>query len=65
MHALTCDSVFFPKGVGTVVSGITLQGTVRINDMLMLGPDTLGNFQPVQVKGIHRRRMPTSVSFGY
>jgi len=24
----------------------------------MLGPDALGNFQPIAVKSIHRKRMP-------
>ena len=44
--------------MGTVVSGTTLKGTIRLNDTLMLGPDPLGHFQPVAVKSIHRKRMP-------
>eukprot|EP00730_Choanoeca_flexa_P017712 TRINITY_DN8563_c0_g1_i4.p1 TRINITY_DN8563_c0_g1~~TRINITY_DN8563_c0_g1_i4.p1 ORF type:complete len:537 (+),score=112.89 TRINITY_DN8563_c0_g1_i4:65-1675(+) len=52
------DDTFSVPGVGTVVSGTNLRGTVRVNDVLALGPDTLGNFQQVVVKGIHRRRMP-------
>lgn len=44
--------------MGTVVSGTLLQGSIRINDVLMLGPDALGNFQPIAVKSIHRKRMP-------
>jgi len=55
------DDTFSVPGVGTVVSGTTLQGTVRVNDTLLLGPDSTGNFQPVAIKGIHRRRMPTTV----
>ena len=46
------------QGVGTVVSGTTLKGVIRINDTLLLGPDSLGQFQPIAVKSIHRKRMP-------
>ena len=51
-----CFSNF--QGVGTVVSGTCLRGTIRLNDTLLLGPDPLGQFQPIQVKTIHRKRMP-------
>jgi GTPase len=33
-----------------------LSGTARANDTLMLGPDANGAFQPVSIKGIHRKR---------
>ncbi len=46
------------QGVGTVVSGTTLKGVIRINDSLLLGPDSLGQFQNITVKSIHRKRMP-------
>ena len=52
------DDTFSVPGVGTVVSGTLLQGSIKINDTLMLGPDALGNFQPIAVKSIHRKRMP-------
>ena len=41
-----------------MVSGTCLRGTIRLNDTLLLGPDPLGQFQPIQVKTIHRKRMP-------
>jgi len=40
------------------VSGTCLRGTIRLNDVLLLGPDPLGQFQPITVKTIHRKRMP-------
>lgn len=52
------DDTYSVPGVGTVVSGTTLKGVIRLNDILLLGPDPLGHFQPVAVKSIHRKRMP-------
>lgn len=51
-------SCYQSQGVGTVVSGTCLRGTIRLNDTLLLGPDPLGQFQPITVKTIHRKRMP-------
>ncbi|XP_077293166.1 GTP-binding protein 1 [Arctopsyche grandis] len=51
------DDTYSVPGVGTVVSGTTLQGTIRLNDTLLLGPDLLGRFIPIAVKSIHRKRM--------
>ncbi|XP_067125333.1 GTP-binding protein 1 [Centruroides vittatus] len=52
------DDTYSVPGVGTVVSGTTLKGVIRLNDILLLGPDPLGHFQPVAIKSIHRKRMP-------
>ncbi|KAM9314617.1 GTP-binding protein 1-like isoform 1-T2 [Pholidichthys leucotaenia] len=52
------DDTYSVPGVGTVVSGTTLRGLIRLNDMLLLGPDPLGTFIPIAVKSIHRKRMP-------
>merc|ERR1712066_17332 len=54
------DDTYQVPGVGTVVSGTTFRGTIRINDSLLLGPDPLGHFHPIAVKSIHRKRMPVS-----
>ncbi|XP_026469311.1 GTP-binding protein 1 [Ctenocephalides felis] len=51
------DDTYSVPGVGTVVSGTTLQGVIRLNDVLLLGPDPIGHFQPIAVKSIHRKRM--------
>lgn len=48
---------YYNQGVGTVVSGTTLQGIIRVNDNLQLGPDPLGHFSTITVKSIHRKRM--------
>ncbi|XP_047144410.1 GTP-binding protein 1 isoform X1 [Hydra vulgaris] len=52
------DDTYSVPGVGTVVSGTTLQGIIQINDTLLLGPDGVGAFQPVPIKSIHRKRLP-------
>ncbi|XP_024083663.1 GTP-binding protein 1 [Cimex lectularius] len=51
------DDTYSVPGVGTVVSGTTLKGVIKLNDTLMLGPDPLGHFIPIAVKSIHRKRM--------
>nr|XP_022920866.1 GTP-binding protein 1 [Onthophagus taurus]XP_022920867.1 GTP-binding protein 1 [Onthophagus taurus]XP_022920868.1 GTP-binding protein 1 [Onthophagus taurus] len=51
------DDTYSVPGVGTVVSGTTLKGIIKLNDTLMLGPDPLGHFQAIAVKSIHRKRM--------
>ncbi|XP_023179243.2 GTP-binding protein 1 [Drosophila hydei] len=51
------DDVYSVPGVGTVVSGTCLQGTIKLNDNLMLGPNAVGTFVPITIKSIHRKRM--------
>ncbi|XP_041093723.1 GTP-binding protein 1-like [Polyodon spathula] len=46
------DDTYSVPGVGTVVSGTTLRGLIRLNDVLLLGPDPLGKRMPVkEVRG--------------
>ncbi|XP_002736315.1 GTP-binding protein 1-like [Saccoglossus kowalevskii] len=52
------DDTYSVPGVGTVVSGTTLKGMIKLNDNLLLGPDALGQFLPIAVKSIHRKRLP-------
>jgi len=54
------DDTYTVPGVGTVVSGTTMKGTISCNDTLLLGPDPLGHFQPLSVKSIHRKRLPVN-----
>ncbi|KAK3520608.1 hypothetical protein QTP70_028624 [Hemibagrus guttatus] len=55
---VTASNFSSERGVGTVVSGTTLRGLIRLNDTMLLGPDPLGAFIPIAVKSIHRKRMP-------
>lgn len=61
----TVDDVFSVPGVGTVASGTLISGHVKAGDTLLMGPDSTGKFESVQIKSIHRKRMPvTEVSAG-
>ena len=35
-----------------------MRGLIKTNDPLLMGPDSLGNFKPIIVKSIHRKRLP-------
>jgi len=50
------DGFYIVAGVGGVVAGTLTSGTVKLGDVLMLGPDNSGDFKPVIVKGIHYKR---------
>ncbi|KAA3676957.1 uncharacterized protein DEA37_0014854 [Paragonimus westermani] len=54
------DDIFSVPGVGNVVAGTCLCGVIRLNDTLLLGPDPMGQFIPVPIKSIHRKRMPVT-----
>ena len=35
-----------------------MQGVICVNDVLLLGPTSLGEFFSVSIRGIHRKRLP-------
>lgn len=52
---------FTVTGLGLVVSGVIVAGTVHQGMQLLLGPDAVGNFKPVMVKDIHVNRLSQKV----
>lgn len=54
------DDIHQVPGVGTVVSGLILKGSIKVNDLLYLGPDSLGHYQQVSIRSIHRKRLPVT-----
>ena len=56
------DDSFSITGVGVVVAGTMLKGTVVTGDTLLYGPDEFGHFKNVIVKGIHTRGVPVAAT---
>ncbi|CAD7966787.1 unnamed protein product [Amoebophrya sp. A120] len=54
------ESIFLVAGVGVVVAGFMRSGTVTVGSHLYLGPDSLGKYKHLIVRGIHIRRVPKS-----
>lgn len=54
------DSTWSVTGVGTVIGGHLLSGTIRVNDKLFLGPNN-GNYEQVIVRSIHCKRVALQV----
>jgi GTPase len=51
------DGIYHVTGVGIVVAGTLLSGTVNLGQTLLLGPTKTDQFKPMQVKGIHHKRI--------
>ncbi|KAK4538646.1 hypothetical protein CDCA_CDCA19G4671 [Cyanidium caldarium] len=54
----TIDEHFMVTGVGTVVSGVCLRGSVCQGQAVYLGPDGLGRFTRISIKSVHYKRVP-------
>ena len=52
------DMPFNVNGVGTVVGGHLIRGTVNVNDKLFVGPLYNGEYVETQVKSIHCKQTP-------
>lgn len=50
------DQHFTVPGVGHVVAGTLVSGVISLNQIVLMGPDTVGKFNPVTVKSIHHMR---------
>jgi GTPase len=51
------DSRYFAKGVGLILGGTVVKGVIKMEEQMMFGPDRMGNFRPVVIKGIHENRV--------
>ena len=52
------QETFRVGGVGTVVAGMLFYGTVRVNDVMKLGPFSTGEFVDVKIRSIECKRVP-------
>lgn len=57
------DDKFNVKGVGVVVSGVVLQGSIGIDDYVQIGPFNDGSSRLVRIKSIHLHRTPVQRVF--
>ncbi len=51
------DGIYAVQGVGVVVAGTMLAGTISLNQEVLLGPDPNGEFVPVSIRSIHFNRL--------
>lgn len=54
------DNIWNVKGVGIVVGGQLISGTIKIGDKLFLGPNS-DEYATVQVKSIHCKKVPLQI----
>jgi GTPase len=55
---LQVDETFEVPGIGTVVSGLMIEGIIRESDEMLLGPDDSGNFANVSIVSLQRHKIP-------
>ncbi|KAI4201858.1 MAG: hypothetical protein LQ346_002062 [Caloplaca aetnensis] len=55
------NDTFSVPFVGTVVSGVVKSGMIHAGDPVLIGPDSLGQFQTTHIRSIERKRIPVPV----
>ncbi|KAL8802088.1 MAG: hypothetical protein Q9182_004032 [Xanthomendoza sp. 2 TL-2023] len=55
------NDTFSVPFVGTVVSGVVKSGMIHAGDAVLIGPDSLGQFQTTHIRSIERKRIPVPV----
>lgn len=55
------NDTFSVPFVGTVVSGVVKSGVIHAGDSVLIGPDSLGQFQNTNIRSIERKRIPVPV----
>lgn len=55
------NDTFSVPFVGTVVSGVVKSGVIHAGDTVLVGPDSLGQFQTTNVRSIERKRIQVPV----
>lgn len=51
------NDTFSVPFVGTVVSGVVKSGVIHAGDTILVGPDSLGQFQTTNIRSIERKRI--------
>jgi len=56
------DNTYIVDGVGIVVAGSLVSGTLRTGQTVLLGPDSTGEFKAIRVQSVHRQCVPVDVA---
>lgn len=56
------NDTFSVPFVGTVVSGVVKSGVIHAGDTILIGPDSLGQFQTTSIRSIERKRIPVPLA---
>jgi GTPase len=59
------DNVYQVPDVGIVVGGFLRSGTIKEKQTLLLGPNSSGEFEKIQIRSIHVQCIPTNELFKY
>jgi len=58
------DTTFYVQGIGTIVGGHLLSGSIKVGDKLIMGPNN-GKYESIIVKSIHCKRVNVQhISYG-
>jgi len=57
------EHIYQVNGIGIVLYGMLLSGTISTKEQLWLGPDKLGKFEKITIKSIHDKRVPVNTIF--
>jgi len=59
------DNIFQVKGVGIVLGGHLLSGTIKVGDNLLIGPNMDGTYESIIIKSIHSKKVNVqTISYG-
>lgn len=57
------DSNYLVNGVGVVVGGFLKAGKLNVGDKVLLGPNSLGEYQQTQIRSIHVKRVNVQTAY--
>lgn len=57
------EHIYQVNGIGIVLYGMLLSGTISTKEHLWLGPDKNGKFEKITIKSIHDKRVPVNTIF--
>lgn len=59
------ENTYQVPGVGIVVGGHLTSGTIKEGQILLLGPNQLGEFDKIQIRSIHKQCVPSKELYKY